>query len=843
MDATEPAVSGGNQPAATISSSVADALPSAQSHALALPVLHEVLSALAHSGPVEGTLNLLAEKARLLISCASAAIALLEPDKEFVTFIAAAGQEAPDLLGTKVRLADTVAGQTARTGEPFMAFRPVVGSNANGNPSAPLVESAAVVAIFDEGKPIGAFAALNKSGNLPFDGGDFLALSTLSSAASVVLGNARLRARTKRQSRELSVLYDAVRRVSGQLSVQEVLRAVVEQTTVHLENNGVAIFLTNDERTHLYIAEDDGISEEDREVTLSATTGIGELLLNTTQPLLLDFVESEDEEAPIQETIRAGVLRCEFLLPQRMARSGLVAPVRSGDFTHGFLLVVSQQPFGVYSTADANLLFALASQTAVATETAFLYEDANRRAEEATALYELSQAVTSTLNLNDVLGRVAESVLNLLAVDKFALFLLDRHNDRLQLEVSRGLPEGAEERLQPRVGEGIPGWVMEFETPTAVQDVAADHRNASAPLHMEGVVSATCMPLQVGTATIGVLAAMSSRRRLFTVAEMELLYTIANQAAIAIENARVYADVRRQSIEIRKYFHRVARALGSSHNPGEVPELIVSLTLEIMEADRCALHIVERTSKGGWRRRIAASIGFPVETPTEEPIALLPDTPTGWVAHRMRPLAVEDLREDPRFAGRYDRPVRGEVSSFLGVPLRSGSEVVGVLEVYSRKRRAWQSDETRLLLSFASQATVAFQNARLAAEREQTERINRLLERLLAMSTQTPLPSPEEIIAALALGLNAPVATLQRDETGLWVGGPASIPRDTIPLEALVPVLEGASDTLDIPLCIGPDSTIAITVLTPPEPSNAPMTRSLLELAVRLLEKGVVSRQ
>ncbi|CAA9586077.1 MAG: hypothetical protein AVDCRST_MAG88-3957, partial [uncultured Thermomicrobiales bacterium] len=84
---------------------------------------------------------------------------------------------------------------------------------------------------------------------------------------------------------------------------------------------------------------------------------------------------------------------------------------------------------------------------------------------------------------------------------------------------------------------------MEFETPTAVQDVAADHRNASAPLHTEGVVSMTCMPLQVGAATIGVLCAMSSRRRLFTVAEMELLYTIANQAAIAIENARIYADV------------------------------------------------------------------------------------------------------------------------------------------------------------------------------------------------------------------------------------------------------------------------------------------------------------
>lgn len=808
--------------------------------ALALPALHEALTMLSRGGSVEDTLDLLTVKARLLTGCASAAIALLEPDKESVSFVAAAGSEARDLKGSRVLLADTVAGQTARTGESFLAYRPGEEDVA--------VESAAVVAIYEDGKSIGAFAALNKRNHLPFDGDDFMALSTLAAAASVTLGNARLRAREQRQGRELAILYEAMRRVSGQTSVQEVLRVVVAQAAEHLENNGIAIFVTNDERTHLYVAEDDGLSSDDHDVALSATQGIGAQLLTATHPLLLDFrADAPEGEKPT----RGGILRCEPILPGfpgaggGPARSGLSAPIRSGEEVRGFVLVVSQQPFGVYTTADANLLMALASQAAVAMENAELYEEATRRAEEAAALYELSQAVTSTLNLTDVLGRVADSTLALLDVDKFALFLHDRETRRLRLVVSRGLPDGAAERLAFGEGQGIPGWVMEFETPTAVQDVAADHRNATAPLHGEGVVSVTCMPLQVGPSTIGVLAAMSSRRRLFTVAEMELLYTIANQAAIAIENARVYADMRHQSVELRKYFHRVARALGTSQSPQEVPELIATLTCEIMGADRCVLHSVEPGTEDEWRQRTAASVGFRVVN--YEPLKpLSSDTPTGWVAYRGRPLAVEDLEEDPRFAGRYDRPTRGVVRSYLGVPLRSGRSVMGVLEVYTRERRVWHHDATRLLMTFASQAAVAFENARLAAEREQAEATRRLAERLLTMTAQDPAPGADEVVAALALGLNAPVVTLYRAEGDPgWVPGPASIPRDTVPLVALQALLteenSGNSALLDAQIAVSPDRSVAVAVLAPletPEAIGSPATSPLLETAVTLLTRS-----
>src|SRR6185369_4768136 len=134
-----------------------------------------------------------------------------------------------------------------------------------------------------------------------------------------------------------------------------------------------------------------------------------------------------------------------------------------------------------------------------------------RRAEEATALYDLSQHVNAHLHLDRVLHFVADSVVNLLKIDKFSLMLLDRREGRLVPRVCRGVVSDRFKKLRPRPGEGIPGWVLEWMTPTAVSDVAADARNASCPLHSEGVVSTICVPMAVGNDEIGVMLAMSSR--------------------------------------------------------------------------------------------------------------------------------------------------------------------------------------------------------------------------------------------------------------------------------------------------------------------------------------------
>lgn len=650
------------------------------SHPATAAVLHEVMLALAHEAPRESVFALVAEKALLLTEAQSAVVGLLTDDRGELVFEAVAGDGGDDLLGSRVRVEDTHLGATACTGEPRIAY----------HPDGP-IRSVAAVAIHHDGHPIGAVAALNRRDDAPFGGDDLMALTTLAAAASARVAAARLRDGYVRHERELKVLYDAVRGISNHLSLHDVLRAVLEQIAAQIPAAAIALFLANDDHSHLFVAEETGLPDALRDMTLPADSGFARAVVMRSQPQRLAF--TDDSPCP---------------LPEIPARSGLATALRKGETVHGLILAVSQES-DVYTEADANFLGALGAQAAAAIENALLYEDANRRAEEAATLYELSQAISSSLQMPEVLQRVADATLSLLAVDRFALFLRSPGEERLELAATRGMAPDAAERLQPAVGEGIPGWVVRFETPTAVQDVAADLRNASCPLQNDGVVSLLAMPLQAGGETIGVLCALTSRRRLFTVAEMELGYTVANHAAVAIHNARLYADARRKSLELRKYFHRVARALGAAESPSEATELVATLAREVTGADRAALHL----EVDGRLEEVAAS-GFRSEAGGDDG-----EAPAAWVLRRGRSLAIEDIGADERFSGAaYPRPTRGRVAGYLAIPIRRDETVCGVLELCVRTPRRWRADEIRLLAAFAAQAAVALPRPVVPAGRD-----------------------------------------------------------------------------------------------------------------------------
>jgi GAF domain-containing protein len=527
--------------------------------------------------------------------------------------------------------------------------------------------------------------ALQKDSGDAFTSEDAALLETLVEYVPLTLAHEEVEVALAERKRELEVLYDAALTISGSLNLQEVLNCVLDAVCQHLPHQAAALFLLNDERTHLFIAADRGLSDEDREIQLAADGPVTARVLETGQPLLIADTDLEPD--------------FDDLTTERRTRSAVIAPIRSRNDILGLILVSSGQAT-VYNANDLRMLSAVASQAGIAIQNAWLYEDATRRAEEATALYDLSQHVNATLHLDRVLQFVAESVVNLLKVDKFALLLMDRQEERLVTRVSIGVERESFERIRPRSGEGIAGWVYEWMTPTAVADVAADSRNFSAPIHQEGVVSAICVPMAVGDEMIGVLMAMSSRRRLFTVAEMELLYTIANQAAVAIVNAMLYQDARSKSSAMRAYFHRVARALGSALEAQDMPQLMADLTIEVMRADRCAIYRVE-----GEMVRLHATSHFRSSTPPDAGIPL-GEGLAGWVARRGKPLVIPLLSDEPR-SRQHAWLSRERLSSYLGVPLKIGRRTVGVVEIYTQEPRIFNAEEIKLLTQFARRARVA----------------------------------------------------------------------------------------------------------------------------------------
>ncbi len=674
-------------------------------HAARLRAAVRRLTDALHTGtPASEVLQSVVEEALRLTDAASAALCLLTEGRDMLDFVAAAGENADDILGLRIRVADSLSEQVVETGQPQLLdrrtmpptgdlFAALPASNEDTSSTAPAQNlTGALVPLMAEGKLVGTLSALNKAGEgalnaaiQPFDTNDLETLALLAEFATLARKVDRTNRTAHDQSRELAVLYDAARKVAGSLNVQEVMDGVLTALCSHVEYHAAVLFLLNDERTHLFIAAERGLSEEEREIQLSVESGEHARVLDNGLPRRIKDTDQTTDFVDITTRSRA--------------LSAMIAPVRSRDETHGIIVVTSLQR-RAYHSADLKLLAAVAMQAGIAIENAWLYEDAQRQAEEATALYDLSQHVNATLHEDHVLNFVADSVLNLLKVDRFALMLYDAREEKLKTRVSRNMDAGRFHEVAPRVGEGIAGWVFEWQTPQAVSDVAADARNRTSPLDAFGVASTLCVPMHVGEEVIGVIHAMSSKRRLFTVAEMELLYTIANQAAVAIVNAHLYKEARTKSHEMRRYFRRVAHAIGSALEEQDLPRLLADLSVEIMRADRCAIYRLE-----GETLRLQAASGFRSAVPPDATVALGQGL-CGHVARRGQSLNLADLTDDPR-SQTHHWLHRDKLTSYLGVPLRSDRRVVGVVEIYSQERREFSREEIQLLSTFVRRARVA----------------------------------------------------------------------------------------------------------------------------------------
>ncbi len=710
-----------------------------------LIVLHEVAKYLAQNRSLPEILSLIAEKACFLTSSASSAVCLLDEARETLEFAAVAGRGAGEMAGQKVRVADALPGQTALTGEPLLAYNPEQArrasargktSSRHGESEAEYgfadsfdeqvvrsggVRSAAVVPIVVGPASMGSLAAINRLDGQSFTGSDLLVLQILAASASTAIQKDFLGRQSNQRERERNILFRVAQNTGASLDVQRILDGTMESLCYSVDARAVIIFLQNDDRTHLYIAAQSGLTNEQQEIQLLSDGKLARSALSGTGKALI--VDEPERDETYEELLPLG---------GAPVQSMIVVPMNARESAVGLIVAVSRQK-GAYSDEDKALLAAIGAQTALALENATLYEDATRRAGEATTIYELSQTVNSDFNLARVLSYVADSILALLQVDKFALFLYNPERRCLEIKVSRNLSRETARTMCPSPERrGIAWWVYEYETPTAVQDVAADFRNRSWPLEGDGVASLVSVPLQAGDSVIGVIHAMSSRRRAFTVAEMELLYTIANQIGIAVFNIQVLAQTRRDSAELRRAFRRVVRALGAStHSSDASAQTIVDLAAEMMRAERAALLLTTPENGGAdapqplthLSLRAVSGMRLPqesfglVEAQGGETGASS-SLSASWVVRRGRPLGISQPGQDSRFAPAPALAAQVSRSGFyLGVPLKIGRQVIGVLEIYGRDARAVPpADEMRRYLTFASQAAVALQNSLLMEE-------------------------------------------------------------------------------------------------------------------------------
>jgi signal transduction histidine kinase len=242
-------------------------------------------------------------------------------------------------------------------------------------------------------------------------------------------------------------------------------------------------------------------------------------------------------------------------------RSELIVPIIMKGEVMGVLDVQSDQ-LNAFDQMDVDFMQALANQTGVAIENARLYETAQRRAEQFRVLTEVSQRITSILDINVLLRQLAQLIQSTFNNYHVEIGMVEEgeivfHVGAGQLWESPGF-EATPNRL--KIGEGICGWVVEHGQPLMVPDVSQEPRFV--PVERLQTRSELAVPIMVSGRAIGVVDVESEQPGHFDETDLELMISLANQAGVAIENTRLYKNAKKvAALEERQ---RLARELHDS---------------------------------------------------------------------------------------------------------------------------------------------------------------------------------------------------------------------------------------------------------------------------------------
>ncbi len=335
-------------------------------------------------------------------------------------------------------------------------------------------------------------------------------------------------------------------------------------------------------------------------------------------------------------------------------------------------------------------------------------EELRARTQQLEAVRAVSAEITHELDLRNLLQLVDRRAAELVGAERGAILLWDEAHQRLVPQAWHGYGPWVGD-VRPRLGEGVAGLVGERREGLIVND----YRNSphAHPLFLERSLDAAvlCEPLLYRDRLLGViLLAGSPSHRQFSSEDQQLLRLFAVQAAIAIENARLHSAALRRGEELEALL-RATRAVMSDLDLQSILERIVAEASQMTGTPHVTVMLVDRAAKV---LRVAALIGDPV--PTDFAIPLGQDL-SGLVAETGQPFFSADSPNDPRnLLAARDRE-RGFVT-YLGLPIRVRDEVLGVLTFDTTTPRRYTPDEVAYLESFAAQAAIAMEKARLYQE-------------------------------------------------------------------------------------------------------------------------------
>ena len=348
----------------------------------------------------------------------------------------------------------------------------------------------------------------------------------------------------------LSTLFELGREVTSVLDLADLLEKIPQLIAQITRFSAFAVYLLDESRQELHIAYAVGYPDEVvRTLRLKVGQGVVGAAVEQGRPILVNDIGKEPR----------------FMGPLRNMVSQLAVPMRRKGRVIGALNLLSEHS-GAFTDRDEALLRQFAAHVAVAIENARLFRSERHYNETLETLAEIGREMSSILDLDVLLTRIASLTKRIIDYRTFGILLLNETTNMLEMKLAvRYGEENSAKNI--KLGEGLVGWAALYKEPLLVSDVSKDPRYINL---VEDVRSELVIPMLIKDRVIGVFDLESPELNAFTKENKELLTLLASQAAVAIENARLYEEVRRNEERIEKEL-RFAQRVQAALLPTEPP--------------------------------------------------------------------------------------------------------------------------------------------------------------------------------------------------------------------------------------------------------------------------------
>jgi GAF domain-containing protein len=446
-----------------------------------------------------------------------------------------------------------------------------------------------------------------------------------------------------------------------------------------------------------------------------------------------DSVSSEADLAPLKGFLGEGT------------RSLLILPLVSSGNLRALIFIHQDQAIR-FSLTEIELARTLTNQASIALENARLYQSTLSTAERFSILNQASYQVSTNLDPEQIYVAVHKAAQRLMPVESFVISLLDEETDEIE-----GVYLVDDDRRSPitRISrdQGLSGQVISSGQPLLLQgaETVDDMGGGVVYGKPDTPQSILAVPMMLSGRTIGMLSAQSYHLNVYSEDDLQILSTLANQAAVAIQNGRLFNETERLARELEmRVVERTAQLQREQQNTETLLRILteVSSSLDLDRALNRTLALLN-DAIGAEQGTIMllnaednllhyrAGYGYLTDKVSGEGRGFklkIGEGLAGWVVESREPALITDLHNDPRW-------VKTSVSSMehrsaIAMPLLVAEDVIGVLMVFHRKSNYFSAELLNMVKAIAGQVAVSINNAHLyELIRDQAERLGNMLRR------------------------------------------------------------------------------------------------------------------